>query len=214
MESAMLYLLSAVVVSFSTVSFLEINLFSLDFLESRHDANCCSMTAGKSCTGPELIFGSSRAGLGGQTHRWSNALIPAGVCVGRIAVWFHLVQQRSDITSPTVSLPFCSSYIWEKQQPNFTRSIHKNIALQCSVSTRMCLIRSLTKFWSPSHEHVRMLQSRRPILPRRHSNTAREWYRMILDDWRLSKDRLICYHYPGPGLSVAGTFSGPKCNIV
>lgn len=64
----MLYLLSAVVVSFSTVSFLErvrleINLFSLDFLESRHDANCCSMTAGKSCTGPELIFGSSRAGL-------------------------------------------------------------------------------------------------------------------------------------------------------
>lgn len=59
----MLYLLSALIISFSTVSFLEINLFSLDFLESRHDANCCRMTAGKSCTGPELIFGSSRAGL-------------------------------------------------------------------------------------------------------------------------------------------------------
>lgn len=60
----MLYLLSALIVSFSTVSFLEINLFSLDFLESRHEANhCCSMTARKSCTGPELIFGSSRAGL-------------------------------------------------------------------------------------------------------------------------------------------------------
>ena len=68
-------------------------------------------------------------------------------------------------------------------------------------------------FESPSHEHVRMLQSRRPILPRRHSNTAREWYRMISDDWRLSKDGLICYHYPGPGLSIGGTFSGPKCNI-
>ena len=47
MESAMLYLLSAVVVSFSTVSFLEINLFSLDFLESRHWCKLLQHDGGK-----------------------------------------------------------------------------------------------------------------------------------------------------------------------